>query len=154
MLKRTFFFLILLSFLLCFVSLAQVRAQGINLDAVSSADTGASLLNSLTFSHTIGAAGTNRLLIVGVSIRNTGAGDTVNTVTYGGVGLTRAGFRANGNRSRVEIWRLVAPATGTNQCRCHADRGKYGCFCRRGSFIHGGESDGSLGHFFFGYRKQ
>ena len=114
MLKRTFFFLILLSFLLCFVSLAQVRAQGINLGAVSSADTGGSLLNSLTFSHTIGAAGTNRLLIVGVSIRNPDAGDTVNTVSYGGTGLTRVGFIANANRSRIEIWRLVAPPTGGN----------------------------------------
>jgi len=113
MFKRTFFFLILVSFLVCFVSLEQVRAQGINLDAVSSADTGGSLLNSLTFSHTVGA-GTNRLLIVGVSIRNIDAGDTVNSVTYGGVSLTRAGFVANGNRSRVEIWSLVSSPTGSN----------------------------------------
>ena len=114
MFRKTFFFLILVSFLVCFVPFAKALAQGINLDAVSSADTGANLLNSLTFSHTVTSSGSNLLLIVGVSIRNPGAGDTVASVTYGGTGLTQVGFRANANRSRVELWRLVAPATGAN----------------------------------------
>jgi Peptidase family C25 len=112
MLKKTFFFLILVSLLLCYVSLAQVRAQGVNLDAVSSADTGPDLLNSLTFSHTVGAD-TNRLLIVGVSIQNPDAGDTVASVTYGGTNLTNVGARSRGTFARTEIWSLVAPATGT-----------------------------------------
>lgn len=61
-------------------------------------------------------AGTNNVLIVGVSMNITGnTGATVASVTYNGVALTQAGFHNDaGNTERVEIWYLVAPATGTN----------------------------------------
>ena len=115
----------LVSFLACFVSLAQVQAQGINLDSVSSADTGGAASNSLTFSHTVGAAGTNRLLVVGVSICTTGFNNyTVTSVTYGGNALTSVGgisgfwfeslFPLRLGFVRSETWALAGPATGPN----------------------------------------
>ena len=69
--------------------------------------------NSLTWSHTI--SGSNRILIVGVSINNS-AGQTVlnpGGVTYAGSPLTLIGVGSRAN-ARVEMWYLVAPATGTN----------------------------------------
>lgn len=77
-------------------------------DAASSA-TGNS---SPSWSHTV-AAGSNRVLIVGVSLRNN-SGQTVTGVTYGGTALTLIGAQNGGTNSvRVELWRLVAPAAGT-----------------------------------------
>jgi len=80
---------------------------------------GARLTNAaptLTFNHTTTAVGTNLVLVVGVSINitnNTTA--TVNTVTYNGLALTRAGLLNDaGNSRRVEIWYQIAPTTGTN----------------------------------------
>ena len=91
----------------------QVHAQGIAFDAASTSDTGTGTAGSLTWSHTVGAAGTNRILIVGVSIRNNSS-QTVSSVTYAGAALTLIGQTTNSTNARVEIWRRIAPATGTN----------------------------------------
>lgn len=100
---------VLLLFLLC-----TAKAQGqITFDAASSADTGSGTAGSLTWSHTVGAAGTNRILIVGVSIRNS-ASQTVSNVTYAGTNLTLVGVIDNATNARVEIWSLLAPVTGAN----------------------------------------
>ncbi len=60
--------------------------------------------------------GTNNVLIVGVSMNISGnTGATVSSVTYNGTALTLAGAHNDaGNTERVEIWYLVAPATGTH----------------------------------------
>lgn len=71
----------------------------------SSLTTGAS---SLTWSHTV-ASGSDRVLIVGLSVEDTG--DTVTSVTYGGTPLSLLGTRV-GNQT-VEMWSLVAPAVGS-----------------------------------------
>jgi uncharacterized repeat protein (TIGR01451 family) len=69
---------------------------------------------SITLAHT--TAGTNRVVVVGVSINianNTGA--AVTGVTYQGAVLTRVGAHNDaGNSRRVEMWYLVNPATGNN----------------------------------------
>ncbi len=68
---------------------------------------------TLTIAHT--TAGTNRLMLVGVSIniRNSNT-TTVTGVTYGATALTLAGAHNDaGLTRRVEIWYLLAPATGT-----------------------------------------
>ena len=66
---------------------------------------------SLTWAHTVGAAGTNRILIVGVSYRT--GGTSITGVTYGGQSLTFiGGISVTGGR--VELWYIVAPLTGTN----------------------------------------
>ncbi len=64
-----------------------------------------------TVSHT--TAGSDRLMLVGISFGKTN-GDSVSSVTYDGVALTHVGSQDDvSSESRVEIWRLVAPATGT-----------------------------------------
>lgn len=57
----------------------------------------------------------NRVLIVGISIRNSG-GQTVTSVSYGGVNFpltNRFTWWYGTNNIRVEIWYLVNPAVGT-----------------------------------------
>jgi hypothetical protein len=112
-LKRTFFFLTLVSFLVCLISGAQVRAQqqGIGLDSVSNGVLN-SAATSLTFSHTVGSSRTNRLLVVGVSFRHN---DTSLTggVTYNGVAMTLSGTSTR-KECISQIWYLVAPSTGTH----------------------------------------
>ncbi len=69
---------------------------------------------TVALAHT--TAGTNRVLVVGVSINitnNTGA--AVTGVTYQGTALTLSGAHIDaGNTRRVELWYLINPATGTN----------------------------------------
>src|SRR5229473_1267436 len=69
---------------------------------------------TLTFAHTTSAAA-NRLLVVGVSINITNAPTTgVVGVTYNGTPLNFAGAHNDaGNTRRVEMWYLLAPASGT-----------------------------------------
>ena len=65
-------------------------------------------LSSYTFSHTVGT-NANRLLVVGVSIFATGS---VTSIDYGGAALTK--IRSDdGGVYRAELWRLIAPASGT-----------------------------------------
>ena len=64
---------------------------------------------TLTFSHTVGAAGADRLLIVAVSIDNR----AVSGVTYNAVAMTSVGSAQQGKQIS-HMWQLVAPATGAN----------------------------------------
>ncbi len=68
---------------------------------------------TLTIAHT--TAGTNRLMVVGISIDINNAHTTaVTSVTWNGTALTRLGFHNDAaNTVRVEQWYLLAPATGT-----------------------------------------
>jgi hypothetical protein len=81
--------------------------------AVDATSTGSgNNVSSVTVSHTTTSA-SDRLLLVGVSMDSTG-GRTVTSVTYGGQSLTLVGAQAGGaNPVRVEIWRLINPASGT-----------------------------------------
>jgi uncharacterized repeat protein (TIGR01451 family) len=69
---------------------------------------------TITLAHT--SAGTNLVLVVGVSINITNnIGATVTGVTYNGTALTSAGAHNDaGNTRRVEMWSLIAPAIGAN----------------------------------------
>ena len=82
-------------------------------DAASSCTPVSTAANSVTWSHT--TSGADRILIVGVSIRND-LSQTVSGVTYAGTPLTPVpgGVQDNGTSVRVELWRLVAPALGAN----------------------------------------
>jgi prepilin-type N-terminal cleavage/methylation domain-containing protein len=67
--------------------------------------------SSITISHT--TSGSDRLMLVGVSMVNDGL-ETVTGVTWNGTeNLTLVGTEANADDARVEIWKLVAPSTGT-----------------------------------------
>ena len=66
---------------------------------------------SVTVSHT--TSGTNRLMMVGISMNP--SGESVSSVTYNGINLTHVGTQEDGAAlARVEIWSLVAPDTGTH----------------------------------------
>ncbi len=69
---------------------------------------------TFNFNHTT-AATANRVLIVGVSINLTqGTGTAVSGITYGGTPLTLIGAHNDaGSTRRVELWYLLAPASGT-----------------------------------------
>ncbi|MDD1670164.1 MAG: hypothetical protein LUQ67_02430 [Methanomicrobiales archaeon] len=89
---------------------------GICIVAVDATSSGqASETQSITISHT--TSGTDRLMLVGFSI-NDDEHETVSSITYNGATLTKVGYidnsRSGGNDARVEIWRLIAPATGTH----------------------------------------
>ena len=99
--------------LVLFIASLEVRSQTIAFDSASSATTGTGTASTLTWSHTVGATGTNRILIVGVSIRNSSS-QTVSGISYAGAGMTLVGQTTNSTNARVEIWRLIAPATGAN----------------------------------------
>ncbi|MDQ2977360.1 MAG: right-handed parallel beta-helix repeat-containing protein, partial [Acidobacteriota bacterium] len=88
----------------------EVRAQ-IAVDSVSGVTGPSSNQTTQTWSHTVGA-GSNRILIVGVSFKNGAA--NVNSITYGGTALVSIGSRTDaGTNTKIEIWKLVAPASGT-----------------------------------------
>jgi hypothetical protein len=55
-------------------------------------------------------------MLIGVSIRRqSGGAPSVSSITYNGVNLSFVGAQGTSdNFARMEIWRLVAPATGTN----------------------------------------
>ena len=65
-----------------------------------------------TLAHLTGS-GTNRFMLVGVSLEpNTS--QTVTSVTYNGVALNLVGTRANVGKARIELWKLLNPASGNN----------------------------------------
>ncbi|MGE3822088.1 MAG: DUF4347 domain-containing protein, partial [Isosphaeraceae bacterium] len=78
--------------------------------AIDATSTGTSSGGSFSISHT--TSGTDRLMLVGVSINLAGA-NSVATITYGGSPLNLVGTRASGD-ARIEIWSLTAPAVGTS----------------------------------------
>jgi uncharacterized repeat protein (TIGR01451 family) len=68
-------------------------------------------VSSLTWSHTVGAVA-NRILLVDLSFRDGNVSAT--SVTYGGTALTLIGVQNGpGNQNRTEMWRLLAPPSGT-----------------------------------------
>jgi uncharacterized repeat protein (TIGR01451 family) len=101
--------------LLVLLAATAVRAQ-VAVDATTSgsADAAGTATVAVTVAHTTTTTA-NRLLIVGVSINLTNStGTTVTSVTYGGAALTRQGFHNDaGLTRRVEMWSLLAPASGT-----------------------------------------
>lgn len=88
--------------------IAAIGGGGIGFDGASN---GSSNSSPFGWNHTVGA-GTNRLLVVGVSLRNSSA-QTVTAATFNGVALTPLVQRSNGTDARVEIWYLANPAVGT-----------------------------------------
>lgn len=99
-------FTFVFSNLMPFFAIKEAQAA-VAFDAATTGTVGGA--NALTFSHTVGAGGADRLLIVAVSIDNR----TVQSVTYGGVAMTNVGTATNGAQIS-SMWRLIAPATGAN----------------------------------------
>lgn len=85
-------------------------ATGIAFDAASNSGYQAAA-STYSWSHT--CTGANRELVVGIAMLS--LVQTVVSITYNGVALESVGFRASiTGACRVELWALVAPATGSN----------------------------------------
>ena len=107
-------YLIVVGLILFAAALARAQVVVDTTTNANAAMTGAGT-HTLTFAHTT-IATANRLLLVGVSMNISGVnGATVTGVTYGGVALTSVGAHNDaGVTRRVEMWSLLAPASGAN----------------------------------------
>jgi hypothetical protein len=83
----------------------------IAMDSQSSATTSNSM--TLTWSHTVGPGLTRSLLVVGLSIEKT-SGASVESITYAGMPLTKAGAASATSGVKAELWYLTAPAAGAD----------------------------------------
>ena len=99
--------------------------MAVTYDAVGPSSTGQGQLSTTTISWSHTCSGSNRLLTVGVGV-GFGTSDNTLAVTYNGVAMTSAGrVMSNGqNDGFVELFYLVAPATGANtvQVTCSASK--------------------------------
>lgn len=105
----------LLAFLIFFVTLPAAQAQVVVGSSVNAQDE--INRNNLTITTgNITPAGTNRLLLVGISIDvNNHTTETVSGVTFNGVALTRLGFNNDAaNDHRVEMWYLLNPVAAAH----------------------------------------
>ena len=90
---------------------AQDTWLGVLSATVDSSSSGSTTDSVLTISHT--TSGTERLMIVSVSLSPKN-GELVTSVTYNGSNLTLFGvIEETAGKARVELWQMVAPATGT-----------------------------------------
>lgn len=107
---RAFHFAMLLcALLVAALGGSSAQAQSITIDPASAREAAAS---TITLNHTI-SSGSNRLLIVSVAIERDD--ERVTSATYAGQAMTFVGTSVDPNlTSRLEVWRLIAPATGTN----------------------------------------
>jgi len=102
-------------------------ASGVALD--SSTSIARNFDDNISFPVTVAAAGTNRLLLVGVSLRLNSSGQSVSSVSYAGVSMTRIAAVNNPSPTspvRVELWQLVSPLTGSNNVQVILSSGKTG----------------------------
>ncbi len=104
---------VLLVLLVAVYSRAQVAVDS---SSSGSAEMTGNATTALLFTHTTTATGTNVLMVVGVSINITNSPTAgVTSVTLAGAGFTFAGAHNDaGDTRRVEMWYLLAPATGTH----------------------------------------
>ena len=84
----------------------------VQVDSVSYGATPGATDSSLTISHTTGN-GDDLFMLVGVSLQN-GDYEYVTGVTYNSTPLALVGAEARDDDSRVEIWKLVSPESGTH----------------------------------------
>lgn len=59
------------------------------------------------------STGSNRILIVQISFRNSGA-NSVDGITYNGVAMTSFGAQVESVQATNQLWYLLAPTTGSN----------------------------------------
>lgn len=102
--------------LLCMLfAAAEAKAQATLDNQTNVTDILTSAANTTVWSHTT-AAGTNRLLLVAMSMNLRNAvGTTITSVTYGGTPLTLLDAITDGGpETRTEVWYLLNPTTGAN----------------------------------------
>lgn len=121
----TFFCALVVIIALSFFSAYEVfAAPNPVFDATSSSASVGS--GTLTWSHTVTALGTDKVLVVMASNRNVCTSGLLTSVTYAGVGMTRLGSAFSvGSNTYNEMWYLVNPATGANNVVINSANG--GC---------------------------
>jgi hypothetical protein len=82
-------------------------------DAISSADTEVTNGTALTHNNMTVGSGSNRALIA-VLCFNAAVSDPLTTCTWNGVALTKIGSVSNGLGARVDLYGLIAPASGNH----------------------------------------
>jgi hypothetical protein len=100
----------------CLTAAINARAV-ITFDAASEGYTDTIKTDTLIISHTVGAGGANRILVVGVNIHSTRVPMvTVSTMTYAGQNMTffEAVNGPDGSKIRTELLYIKSPATGSN----------------------------------------
>ena len=103
------FAMLICALLVAAIGGGNARAQSITIDPASAREAAAS---TITLNHTV-SSGSNRLLIVTVAIERDD--ERVTSATYADQAMTFVGTSVDPNlTSRLEVWRLIAPATGTN----------------------------------------
>lgn len=85
--------------------------MAIAFDAVNSAAPG--FASSVSYYHA--CAGSDRILLVWVVIDRFNGATAASAVTYNGVALSRYGSNYTDGSHGIDLWYLVAPATGSNQ---------------------------------------
>jgi len=108
-------FILSIWFLLSTTAAAQIVVSGSPSSANAQVTGSGAGVTFLTISNYVVPAGSNRLMIVGISINTTANSPTsVTSVTYGLQSLTKiAGASTELNSMRVEMWQLIGPAVGT-----------------------------------------
>ena len=99
-----------------FATLSNPTATQVGISVVgpaASATTGATVSTYTLSSYNSGSTGANRILMVGISYRNS-SGRTVSSVTYGGQTLTQVGTATTGQSGQIYIYTLLNPPTGAN----------------------------------------
>lgn len=99
-----------------FLLLASPAFAAVTFDAATSTSTGASDGNTTSHSHTT-ANQPNRVMYIGITLWRQSAANVgeCTSVTYNSVAATRLDHDRSGSSQHAgEIWRLIAPATGTN----------------------------------------
>lgn len=96
-------------------STAGGATDDIALDSVSSQTFDAVTNDQISWNHTVGSGGTNRILVVGVSFRRSNS-VTVTGITYGSSSLIyilAADSTDQNTKYRAELYYLIAPTVGT-----------------------------------------
>ena len=105
--KKTLFFYLCI---LCWLVVPNLGYGQISIASSSSA----AMSNSSNFSMVYSSAsGTNQVLLVGVSAQQPYS--QMNSITYGGFALTKLISVMNTGQTRVEIWYLLNPPSGSSQ---------------------------------------
>ncbi len=87
-------------------TMAETGMATVAVDAVS---TNAGTGSLFTHAHTV--SGSERLLVVAVQLND---GESVESITYAGLSLAQVTAKTHtGGQPRIEIWRLIAPPTGS-----------------------------------------
>jgi hypothetical protein len=110
--------------LLILLGLTNLSHGAITVDSSSSVVTATNTATTASWSHTVGT-GSNRILVVGISMVSATTTNTVTSVSYGGSAMSRIGTvnRIATILYRTEIWYMRSPPSGTSTITVNLSNG-------------------------------